>query len=92
MCGKYNFQAVDRALRDIMGAVDERLQDVPFGSKVVVFGGDFRQILPVIKKGTRSEVVGQSIRQAKFWDQIQVLHLTQNMRIRNLGPEAISFA
>ncbi|KAG2222959.1 hypothetical protein INT45_012937 [Circinella minor] len=68
MCGKYNFQAVDRALRDVMGAVDERLQDVPFGSKVVVFGGDFRQILPVIKKGTRSEVVGQSIRQATFWD------------------------
>ncbi|KAG2223615.1 hypothetical protein INT45_009974 [Circinella minor] len=92
MCGKYNFQTVDRALRDIMGAVDERLQDVPFGSKVVVFGGDFRQILPVVRKGTRSEVVRQSIRQATFWDQIQVLHLTQNMRIPNLGPEATAFA
>jgi len=28
-----------------------------FGGKVVVFGGDFRQILPVIPKGIRQEVV-----------------------------------
>ncbi|KAG2212510.1 hypothetical protein INT45_000892 [Circinella minor] len=52
MCGKWNFQAVDNALRDIMGATDPALANVPFGGKVVVFGGDFRQLLPVVKKGT----------------------------------------
>jgi hypothetical protein len=26
-------------------------EQLPFGGKVVVFGGDFRQILPVIPKG-----------------------------------------
>ncbi|XP_022015090.1 ATP-dependent DNA helicase PIF1-like [Helianthus annuus] len=30
--------------------------DIPFGGKVIVFGGDFRQILPVIPNGTRQEI------------------------------------
>jgi ATP-dependent DNA helicase PIF1 len=28
---------------------------LPFGGKVVVLGGDFRQILPVIPKGSRDK-------------------------------------
>ncbi|KEH35798.1 PIF1-like helicase [Medicago truncatula] len=42
------FEAVDRSFRDILKAVDGRNKNIPFGGKVVVFGGDFRQILPVI--------------------------------------------
>jgi hypothetical protein len=30
---------------DIMG-----WKDLPFGGKTVVFGGDFRQVLPVVRK------------------------------------------
>ncbi|XP_019157246.1 PREDICTED: uncharacterized protein LOC109153829 [Ipomoea nil] len=33
-----------------------------FGGKTVVLGGDFRQILPVIPKGTRQDIVGASDR------------------------------
>jgi ATP-dependent DNA helicase PIF1 len=36
-------------------------KNIPFGGKVVVLGGDFRQILPVIPKGTRQEVVNSTI-------------------------------
>nr|GFA37244.1 ATP-dependent DNA helicase PIF1 [Tanacetum cinerariifolium] len=49
---------------------------------VVVFGGDFRQILPVIPKGTRSEIVNASLRCSYIWDDIQVLKLTENMWLR----------
>ncbi|XP_039789046.1 ATP-dependent DNA helicase PIF1-like [Panicum virgatum] len=35
-------EALDRSLRDIMGC------DMPFGGKVMLFGGDFRQVLPVV--------------------------------------------
>jgi hypothetical protein len=33
---------MDRYLQDIMGC------ELPFGVKVVVFGGDFRQVLPIV--------------------------------------------
>jgi ATP-dependent DNA helicase PIF1 len=38
-------EALDYSMRDIMG-----WKDLPFGGKTVVFGGDFRQVLPVVRK------------------------------------------
>ena len=49
------FEAVDRTLKDICGC------DRPFGGKVVVLGGDFRQCLPVIPKGTKTQIVEASL-------------------------------
>jgi ATP-dependent DNA helicase PIF1 len=54
-----------------------------FGGKVIVFGGDFRQILPVVPRGSRSDIVHASINASKIWDHCQVLSLTQNMRLKN---------
>ena len=45
MMNRWAFEALDRSLRDIMS------NDIPFGNKIIICGGDFRQILPVIKKG-----------------------------------------
>ena len=58
MTHRHAFEAVDRTLRDLMKAVDPLLEEKPFGRKVVVFGGDFRQILPVVIKGSREDIVG----------------------------------
>ena len=41
-------EALDNSLRDIM----DRPQ-LPFGGKTFVFGGDFRQVLPVVRKGVK---------------------------------------
>lgn len=46
------FEALDRTLRDVLSERDSSLADVPFGGKIVVLGGDLRQILPVIEGGT----------------------------------------
>ena len=43
MAHRHLLEALDRTLRDVL-ATDE-----PFGGKVMVLGGDFRQILPVIR-------------------------------------------
>lgn len=43
MAHRHHLEAFDRTLRDIAGS------DEPFGGKVLVLGGDFRQILPVIR-------------------------------------------
>jgi ATP-dependent DNA helicase PIF1 len=55
---RYAFEAVDRILKDIMKTIDPTLKEKPFGSKVVVFGGDFHQILPVVIKGSCEDIVG----------------------------------
>ncbi len=64
MTHRHAFEAVDRTLRDLMKAVDPLLEEKPFGGKVVVFGGDFRQILPVVIKGSREDIVGSCLRRS----------------------------
>lgn len=46
-----------------------------------MLGGDFRQILPVIPKGTRQEVVHASINSSYLWHYYELLTLTTNMRL-----------
>ncbi|OAD73965.1 hypothetical protein PHYBLDRAFT_64918 [Phycomyces blakesleeanus NRRL 1555(-)] len=55
-----NSTSVNKCLQDIIGAVDAEKQNVSFSGKVFVFGRDFRQVLPVVKKGSRSQTVDQS--------------------------------
>ena len=50
MINRLCFEAFDRTLRDIMKIENEENSKNPFDGKVVVLGGDFRQILPVVKK------------------------------------------
>lgn len=54
MSNRFIIEAVDRRLRDIMGMKNKRLYDIPFGGMIVVFGGDFIQVTPVVKRGGRS--------------------------------------
>lgn len=53
MMHRWCFEAADRSLRDIMSKNDPLNEFRPFGGMTVVLGGDFRQILPVVRKGTR---------------------------------------
>ena len=59
MTHKHYFEALDRTLRDIMG--NNPNSNSIFGGKVIVFGGDFRQILHVVPRGTRSDIVHSSL-------------------------------
>ncbi|XP_071727920.1 uncharacterized protein [Rutidosis leptorrhynchoides] len=54
--------------------------ETPFGGKIVVFGGDFRQILHVIQKGKREDIVVTSLNSSYLWDLVIVLKLTVNIR------------
>jgi ATP-dependent DNA helicase PIF1 len=49
MTHKFSFEAFDRSLRDILASSSPMATNLPFGGKVVVLGGDVRQILPVIE-------------------------------------------
>jgi len=75
MMSRYCFEALDRSLSDIIG----KQSDKPFGGKVVVFGGDFRQVLPVINGGSRAAIVMASMNSSYLWEHCKVLKLTKNM-------------
>jgi ATP-dependent DNA helicase PIF1 len=83
MLHRHCFESVDQGCRDVLKIVDKRNNDILFGGKVVVFGGDFRHILPVILKGTRQEVVHSTINSSPLWDFCEVLTLTKNIRLLN---------
>ncbi|XP_074318412.1 uncharacterized protein LOC141655221 [Silene latifolia] len=82
MVNRYCFEALDRSLRDIMRTLPKGDPEKPFGGKVVVFGGDFPQILSVIPKGSRQDIVGLLIDSSPLWRYCKVLKLTKNMRLQ----------
>jgi ATP-dependent DNA helicase PIF1 len=55
------FEAIDRTLRDLMQLDDAHATEIIFGGKIVVLGGDFRQILPIVPKGGREVIVNASL-------------------------------
>ncbi|KAL6531976.1 hypothetical protein OROGR_013946 [Orobanche gracilis] len=83
MTHRYCFEALDRSLKDVMRSSDGSKSEKPFGGLVVVLGGDFRQILPVVPKGTRHDIVHASISSSRLWSSCEVLRLTKNMRLQS---------
>lgn len=77
MAHKFCFEALDKSLRDIMSYSNNA--NSPFGGKVIVFGGDFRQILPVILRGSRSDIINATINASYLWEYCHVLRLTKNV-------------
>ena len=55
---KHCFEAVDRMLQDV------RENDSLFGGLPTVLGGDFAQILPVVRKGGRGATVDACIQRS----------------------------
>jgi hypothetical protein len=84
MCHKHALQAVDKTLRDIMRTVSPELENIPFGNKAVVLGGDFRQVLPVVKRGSRGKIVSAILKRSGLWPQVRVMKLNINMRVATL--------
>jgi hypothetical protein len=77
MMKRQGVEALDKSLRDVMDR-----PELPFGGKTIVFGGDFRQVLPVVRRGSRAQVVGASLRMSYLWDSMRHLKLVRNMRAK----------
>ncbi|XP_063797542.1 ATP-dependent DNA helicase pif1-like [Pseudophryne corroboree] len=80
MLPKHGLRCIDTLLRDIMNI------NTPFGNKVIVLGGDFRQTLPVVPRGTQTDILECCIKASHLWKLFTHLTLTTNMRTE--GEEA----
>jgi ATP-dependent DNA helicase PIF1 len=81
MAHRFTFESIERTLRDVTSSYKNC--DTIFDGKVIVFGGDFRQILRVVPRGSRSDIVHATINASKIWDHCKVVTLTQNLRLKN---------
>ena len=77
MMSRFCFEALDKSFSHIIKNTDNKV----FGGKVVVFCGDFRQVLLVINGAGRAEIVMSSLNASYLWDHCKVLKLTKNMRL-----------
>ncbi|XP_021775583.1 uncharacterized protein LOC110739432 [Chenopodium quinoa] len=76
MAKKQNIESLDLLLQDLCQ------NNVLFGGKIVVFGGDFRQVLPVVPQKTMKEAVETSIVTSYVWPKFIKFKLTKNIRAR----------
>ncbi|XP_020967699.1 uncharacterized protein LOC110266947 [Arachis ipaensis] len=77
LTNKETMESLDRTLRDILE------NNNPFGGKVMVMGGNFCQVLPVVPKGSKSQMISASIVKSHLWAFTKIFHLRQNMRSLN---------
>ena len=56
MMGKYCFKALGKSMRYVLRGPNIGPSDKPIVGKVIVFRGDFRQIFPVVLKGSRKDI------------------------------------
>ncbi|XP_058746427.1 uncharacterized protein LOC131619337 [Vicia villosa] len=53
---KFCFEELDKSFKDIMSETKNASKKI-FRRKIVVFGGDFKMILPVISRGSKVDIV-----------------------------------
>ncbi|XP_046661355.1 ATP-dependent DNA helicase pfh1-like [Homalodisca vitripennis] len=58
MAHRYIFEMIDRSLRDLMNS------SVPFGNKIFICSGDFRQIAPVVEKARTHQLMSRRERES----------------------------
>jgi hypothetical protein len=84
MTNRQCFEALDRSFRDILSEKNNQLNSIPFGGKVVVLGGDPKQILPVIENASKLQIINASIFQSYLWKYVTKINLLENMRLKNI--------
>ena len=82
MMSRIDLERIDRTMRFLMS------NDKPFGGKVVILSGDFRQILPVEPKPI--DAINTCLKKSYLWTEgtIQQKSLTINERVRQFGGHA----
>lgn len=71
-----SIECLDKMLQDINDS------NILFGGKVIIVGGDFQQILPIVLKWTREEIINASLLKSYLWPKFLKIKITQNMWVQ----------
>ena len=80
MMHKMAFETLNRTLKDVLD------NDHLFGGLLIVLCGDFRQLLLVVSKGSRAQIVMTSIRESYIWQHVEIFQLQMNMCAQEISP------
>ncbi|XP_074097687.1 uncharacterized protein LOC141526552 [Cotesia typhae] len=75
MAHKKGIEALNQTLQDI------RENNRLMGGLTILLAGDFRQTLPVVRRGTRADEIKACLKSSILWPNIKVLSLKVNMRV-----------
>ena len=75
---KLVYECVNRTMQDVMKINNPAFGQLPFGGKVVLAAGDFRH-------GERAAIVSSTIKRSNLWESFSIMHLTENMRVKQMG-------
>lgn len=76
MIEKIAFSIIDRLMKDICNN-----GNVPFGGKVIILSGDFRQIPPVVPNGSMEQIISRCVITHNLWSLFRRCKLEDNMRL-----------
>jgi hypothetical protein len=75
LASKSAFEAVGRLFKDLYN------NNEPFGGKIVIVSGDFRQMLSVLRHGNRIQIIENCVKKSNSWKYFQCISLTENKRV-----------
>ncbi|XP_020715196.1 uncharacterized protein LOC110118229 [Ceratitis capitata] len=81
MSNKTSVKVLDRTMRDL------RNKYSPLGGCTILFSGDFRQILPVVTRGTRADEINARLKRSNLWPHANKLELKTNVRVSSSSRE-----
>lgn len=84
MANRAVLACMEETCRKVMG------NDLPFGGKVIILLGDFRQTCPVIRRGSRAQIVDASIWSSSLWRHFTIFRLLAPIR-NALDPDFAVF-
>ena len=73
---KYIFESIDRTLQDV------RNNDKPFGGLTIVFFGDWCQVLPVVRSGSRTKIVQAALKTSYLWNHVTLFQLKTHQSLQ----------
>ena len=67
MIPKKALEIVDKTLQDVC------INNLKFGGKLVILSGDLRQIAPVVKSGSKEDIILETIKYSQYWPLFKIL-------------------
>ena len=86
MLDRAHLEMLDRSLQDIIGV------EQPFGGKIIILSGDFRQCLPVVPGANRGGITDRCINRSHLWSHFTVMELKLNKRANKSNNAAANAA
>ena len=85
MSNRVLLEALDRTLQDLMN------NKLPFGGKVIILAGDFRQLPTIIPGASRAQIVGASFKKSYLWENFKVMQLKENIKTHGTSNKLAEF-